>query len=118
MLSQDKIDACVQRAKVGGGEIVKLMGTSAYYAPALGTIQMAEAIIKDKKRIIPSAAFLDCQFGQKGLFVGVPALLGKDGVEKIVEFKLTDDEQKLFDESASHVEDLVGIVTKMFPELA
>ena len=118
LMSEEKLQACVDRAKVGGGEIVKLMGTSAFYAPALGTIQMAEAIIKDKKRIIPSAAYLDGQFGHKGLFVGVPALLGKDGVEKIVEFKLTDEEQKLFDESASHVEDLVKIVKERFPELA
>lgn len=118
MLSEDKITACVERAKAGGGEVVKLMGTSAYYAPALGTIQMAEAIIKDKKRIIPCAAYLDGHFGHKGLFVGVPAMLGKDGVEKIVEFKLTKDEQKLFDASASHVEDLVKIVKQRFPELA
>ncbi len=114
----DKIAACVERAKVGGGEIVKLMGTSAYYAPASGTVQMVEAIVKDKKRIIPSAAYLNGEFGKKGLFVGVPALLGKNGVEKIVEFKLTADEQKLFNESASHVEELVGVVKKMFPELA
>ncbi len=118
LLPADKIAACVERAKVGGGEIVKLMGTSAYYAPASGTVQMVEAIVKDKKRIIPSAAYLNGEFGKKGLFVGVPALLGKNGVEKIVEFKLTADEQKLFNESASHVEELVGVVKKMFPELA
>ncbi len=118
LLSDAQITACVDRAKAGGGEIVKLMGTSAYYAPASGTIQMVEAIVKDKKRIIPSAVYLDGQFGQKGLFVGVPALLGAGGVEKVVEFKLTPDEQKLFDESSSHVADLVGVVTKMFPELA
>ncbi len=118
LLPEEKITACVERAKVGGGEIVKLMGTSAWYAPASGTIQMVEAIVRDKKRIIPSAAYLDGEFGAKGLFVGVPALLGSGGVEKIVEFKLTPDEQKLFDESASHVEELVGVVKRMFPELA
>ena len=118
LLTDAQITACVDRAKVGGGEIVKLMGTSAYYAPALGTVQMVEAIVKDKKRVIPSAAWLAGEFGQKDLFVGVPAMLGKNGVEKIVEFKLTADEQKLFDESASHVADLVNIVKKMFPELA
>ncbi len=117
LLSAEKITACVDRAKVGGGEIVKLMGTSAYYAPASGTIQMVEAIVKDKKRIIPTAAYLDGQFGHKGLFVGVPALLGSKGVEKIVEFKLTVEEQKLFKESASHVEELVSVVKRMFPEL-
>ena len=118
LLPEDKITACVERAKVGGGEIVKLMGTSAYYAPALGTIQMVEAIVKDKKRIIPSAVFCDGAFGAKDLFVGVPAMLGASGVEKVVEFKLTDDEQKLFDESASHVQELVDVVKGMFPELA
>jgi len=118
MLPAEKIQACVDRAKVGGGEIVKLMGTSAYYAPASGTIQMVEAIVKDKKRIIPSAAFCDSEFGVGGYFVGVPALLGAEGVEKIVEFKMEPDEQKLMDESVSHVKDLVGTVREMFPELA
>src|SRR5690606_38665882 len=117
LLPQEKITACVERAKAGGGEVVKLMGTSAWYAPASGTIQMVEAIVKDKKRIIPSAAYLDGEFGHKGLFVGVPALLGAGGVEKVVEFKLQPEEQKLFDESASHVEELVGVVKKMFPDL-
>ncbi|HZW09428.1 MAG TPA: malate dehydrogenase [Phycisphaerales bacterium] len=118
LLPQEKINACVERAKVGGGEIVKLMGTSAYYAPASGTIQMVEAIVKDKKRIIPSAAYCDKQFGVGGYFVGVPALLGAGGVEKIVEFKLAPEEKKLFEESVSHVKDLVAVVKKMFPDLA
>ncbi len=118
LLPEATITACVERAKAGGGEVVKLMGTSAWYAPAAGTIQMVEAIVKDKKRIIPSAAYCDGNFGAKGLFVGVPAMLGADGVEKIVEFKLDSDEQKLFDESASHVQDLVGTVVKLFPDLA
>ncbi len=124
LMPADKINACVDRAKVGGGEIVKLMGTSAYYAPASGTIQMVEAIIKDKKRIIPSAAYCEDEFGVatgkkgKGCFVGVPAILGTGGVERIVTFKLTPDEQKLMDESVSHVKDLVAAVVKLFPELA
>ena len=124
LMSAEKITACVERAKAGGGEIVKLMGTSAYYAPASGTIQMVEAIVKDKKRIIPSAAYCENEFGVapgqkgKGYFVGVPALLGSKGVEKIVTFKLMPDEQRLMDESISHVKDLVGVVRKMFPDLA
>ncbi|MEZ6241742.1 MAG: malate dehydrogenase [Phycisphaerales bacterium] len=118
LLPKDKIDACVERAKGGGGEVVKLMGTSAWFAPASGTIQMVEAIVKDKKRIIPSAAYCNGEFGAKDLFVGVPALLGANGVEKIVEFKLNPEEQKLFNESASHVKDLVDTVVKMFPDLA
>lgn len=124
MLSAEVVKACVDRAKVGGGEIVKLMGTSAYYAPASGTIQMVESIVRDKKRIIPSAVYCEDEFGVapgargKGYFVGVPALLGAKGVERVVSFKMTADEQKLMDESVSHVKDLVGSVTKLFPELA
>ncbi len=124
LMPEDRIRACVDRAKVGGGEIVKLMGTSAYYAPASGTIQMVEAIVKDKKRIIPSAAYCEDEFGiapgqkGKGYFVGVPALLGDRGVERIVTFKMTPEEQKLMDESVSHVKDLVGAVRKLCPDLA
>ncbi len=124
LMSAEKITACVERAKAGGGEVVKLMGTSAYYAPASGTIQMVEAIVKDKKRIIPTAAYCEDEFGiakgqkGKGYFVGVPALLGSGGVEKIITFKMTPDEQKLMDESVSHVKDLVKTVTNLFPELA
>jgi len=124
LLSAEKIAACVERAKVGGGEIVKLMGTSAFYAPASGTIDMVEAIVRDKKRIIPSAAYCEEEFGvapgQKGqgYFVGVPAVLGAGGVEKILSFKMDGTEKKFMDESISHVKDLVGVVRKMFPELA
>lgn len=123
LLPADKISSLVERAKVGGGEIVKLMGTSAYYAPASGTIQMVEAIIKDKKRIIPTAAYCENEFdvapGQKGkgYFVGVPALLGTKGVERIVTFNMTPDEKKLMQESVSHVKDLVAAVRKLFPDL-
>ena len=118
LLPEETINACVERAKVGGGEIVKLMGTSAYYAPASGSVQMAEAIIKDKKRILPCAAYCDGQYGIDGLFVGVPAVLGKNGVERIVEIDLDESEQALMDESASHVADLVQTVKTTFPELA
>jgi malate dehydrogenase len=116
LLSQETIDKCVQRAKVGGGEIVQLMGTSAYYAPASGVIQMAEAIIKDKKRILPCAAYCEAEYGVApgargaGYFVGVPCVLGKGGMERIVEIKMNADEQKLFNESAQHVKDLVKVV--------
>ena len=124
LLSKEKIDACVQRAKVGGGEIVQLMGTSAYYAPASGTIQMVEAIVKDKKRILPCAAYCEDAFGVapgqkgKGYFVGVPCVLGSAGMERVVEVKLDGAESKLMAESIQHVKDLVGIVQKTFPELA
>ncbi|MBL0927499.1 MAG: malate dehydrogenase [Phycisphaerales bacterium] len=124
LLPAEKIAAAVERAKVGGGEIVKLMGTSAWYAPSAGTVQMVEAIIRDKKRIIPSAAYCENEFGVapnqpgKGLFVGVPAILGAKGVEKVVEIKLLPDEKKLMDESISHVRDLVAVVKTKHPEMA
>lgn len=117
LLPKEVIDSCVERAKVGGGEIVKLMGTSAYYAPASGTIQMVEAIVKDKKRIIPCAAWCDNEFGVGGGFVGVPCVLGKGGMEKVIEVELNAEEKKLMDESVSHVKDLVGVVQRMFPDL-
>jgi malate dehydrogenase len=124
LLSDAEITECVDRAKVGGGEIVKLMGTSAWYAPSSGTVQMVEAILRDKKRIIPCAAYCEDQFGVapgqkgKGLFVGVPVVLGSAGVEKVVNLNFNADEKKLMDESISHVRDLVGVVKKLFPEMA
>ncbi len=117
-ISEDRLNEIVDRAKVGGGEIVKLMGTSAYYAPALGVIDMVEAIVKDKKRILPCASYCDKEFNVGGYFVGVPTLLGAGGVEKIVEIDLNADEQKLMDESTEHVKGLVEVVCKAFPELA
>jgi malate dehydrogenase len=118
LMSQETIDACVARAKVGGGEIVKLMGTSAYYAPASGSVMMAEAIIKDKKRILPCAGFCDSEYGVGGYFVGVPCVLGAGGVEKVIEIDFAADEKALMDESISHVKALVKIVRETFPELA
>jgi len=96
----------------GGGEIVKLMGTSAYYAPASGTIQMVEAIIKDKRRILPCAAYCQKEYGVAGYFVGVPCILGKGGVESIVEVELDAAERKLLDSSVSHVKELVAVAEK------
>ncbi len=118
LLSQDKITACVDRAKAGGGEIVKLMGTSAYYAPASGSVMMAEAIVKDKKRILPCAGYCDSEYGVGGYFVGVPCVLGANGVERVIEIDFDADERALMDESISHVKDLVKIVRDTFPELA
>ena len=117
-ISEQRLNEIVDRAKVGGGEIVKLMGTSAYYAPALGVIDMVEAIVKDKKRILPCASYCDKEFGVGGFFVGVPTLLGANGVEKVIEIDLNEDEQKLMDESTKHVSELVEVVRKTFPELA
>jgi malate dehydrogenase len=116
-ISEARLNEIVQRAKVGGGEIVKLMGTSAYYAPASGVVQMVEAIVKDKKRILPCAGYCNGEFGLKGLFVGVPCLLGAGGVEKVVEIDLNDDEMALLKASADHVAELVGVVTTLDPAL-
>ena len=117
LLSSEVIQQCVERAKAGGGEIVKLMGTSAYYAPASGSVMMAESIIRDKKRILPCAAYCDTEYGVDGYFVGVPCVLGSDGVEKVIEIDLDESEKALMDESISHVKDLVGVVQDTFPEL-
>ena len=116
-ISEEKLNELVERAKKGGGEIVKKMGTSGYYAPASGTVQMVEAIIKDKKRILPCASYCEGQYGINGLFVGVPTVLGANGVEKIVECDLNDAEQKLMDESAQHVQELVDVVKNLDPSL-
>ena len=104
-----RLQEIIDRAKVGGGEIVKLMGTSAYYAPAAGSVQMAEAIIKDKRRILPCAAYCDKEYGVGGFFVGVPCMLGANGVEKVIEIELDADERKMLDSSVAHVKELAGI---------
>ena len=118
LLPEATISACVERAKAGGGEIVGLMGSSAYYAPASGSVQMAEAIIRDKKRILPCAAYCDSEYGIGGYYVGVPAVLGSGGVEKVIELELDVGEKALMDESVAHVRDLVSVVCETFPELA
>lgn len=108
LLPKDKIDALVKRTAGGGGEIVALLKSgSAYYAPAAGTVEMVEAILKDKKKILPCAAYLDGQYGIKGLYVGVPVKLGRAGVEQVIEIKLTAEEQTAFGKSAAAVRELV-----------
>ena len=122
LLPEEKIQACVDRAKMGGGEIVKLMGTSAYYAPASGVVQMVEAIVKDKKRILPCAAYCESEYGigtpGNGYFVGVPCVLGAGGVERVIEIDLNEQEKKLMAMSADHVKELVAVVGKLYPALA
>lgn len=124
LLPAEKINACVERAKGGGGEVVKLMGTSAWYAPSAGTIEMVEAIVRDKKRVIASAAYCEDEFGVapgqkgKGLFVGVPCVLGGNGVEKVITFPLNDVEKQFMDKSIKSVRDLVDITKKLLPEVA
>ena len=108
LLPKDKIDALVTRTANGGAEIVNYLKTgSAYYAPAASAVEMVEAILKDKKKILPCAAYLEGQYKTKGLYVGVPVKLGRTGVEQIIEIKLTPDEQAVFDKSAAAVRELV-----------
>lgn len=106
--TKKKIDAIVQRTRDGGAEIVGLLKTgSAYYAPASAAILMAESYLKDKKRVLPCAAHLSGQYGVKGLYVGVPVVIGKNGVERIVEIKLDKKEQEMFDNSVNAVKGLI-----------
>lgn len=108
LLPKEKLEAIVKRTRLAGGEVVELLKTgSAFVSPAAAAIQMAESFLKDKKRVLPCAAYLDGEFGVKGYYVGVPAVIGAGGVERVVEFKLTADEQKAFGESVSHVKTLV-----------
>ena len=108
LLPPDKIDALVKRTANGGGEIVALLKTgSAYYAPAASTIEMVEAILKDKKKILPCAAYLNGQYGVRGLYVGVPVKLGRKGVEQVIEIKLTAEENTAFQHSVAAVRELV-----------
>jgi malate dehydrogenase len=108
LLPKEKIEALVQRTANGGAEIVALLKAgSAYYAPAASAVEMVEAILKDKKKILPCAAYLDGQYGVKGLYVGVPVKLGRGGVEQVIEIKLTPEEQAAFDKSAGAVRELV-----------
>jgi malate dehydrogenase len=113
LLPKEKIDALVQRTAKGGAEIVGLLKTgSAYYAPSASATQMAEAIIKDKKRVLPCACYLDGEFGVKGLYVGVLAKIGSKGVEKIMPLEMTPDEQAGFKKSAAAVQELVDVLAK------
>jgi len=106
--TQEKLDAIVQRTRDGGAEIVGLLKTgSAFYAPATSAIEMAEAYLKDQKRVLPCAAYCDGDFGLKGMYVGVPTVIGAGGIERIVNIKLTKDEQEMFDTSVKAVKGLV-----------
>jgi malate dehydrogenase len=111
LVKPDRLEEIVKRARNGGAEIVNLLKTgSAYYAPAAATVQMAEAIIKDKKRILACAAYCDKEYGIGGYFVGVPCVLGADGVEKVLEIEMDAEEKKAFQTSVDHVKDLVKAV--------
>jgi malate dehydrogenase len=117
--SQEKLDAIIQRTRDGGAEIVGLLKTgSAFYAPAASAIEMAEAYLKDQKRLLPVAAYVDGAFGLDGMYVGVPVILGAGGVERLVEIQMSADEQAMFDKSVEAVKGLVAACKVIDPALA
>lgn len=113
LIDKEKLDAIVQRTKVGGGELVKLMGTSAWYAPGAAAAQMVESIVRDEQRIFPCCVRLDGQYGINDMFLGAPVKLGKNGIEQIIELQLNDDEKALLNESADHVRAVMEVFEKM-----
>jgi malate dehydrogenase len=113
LIAKDKLDAIVERTRNGGGEIVKLMGTSAYYAPAAAAIAMAEAYLKDQKRLLPCAAYCEGEYGYKDLYIGVPTVIGGAGVERIVAIELTAEEKANLDKSAGAVRELLEASKKL-----
>ncbi|MCJ8145164.1 malate dehydrogenase [Ancylobacter sp. A5.8] len=117
--SQEKMDAIVDRTRKGGGEIVNLLKTgSAFYAPAASAIEMATSYLRDKKRLLPCAAYLTGEYGVDGLYLGVPVIIGAGGVERVVEISLDAAEQAMLDKSIASVEELVGECKKIAPDLA
>jgi malate dehydrogenase len=111
-IDKDTLDGIVARTRSGGGEIVKLMGTSAYYAPAASAISMAEAYLNDEKRILPAAALLSGQYGYSGFFMGVPTVIGAGGIEKILEIDLNAEEKAMLEKSAQSVQTVVDVVKR------
>ena len=113
LISKDKLDAIIERTKFGGGELVKLMGTSAWYAPGSAAARMAEAIAKDQQRVLPCCIKLEGEYGLKDVFVGVPVVLGEKGIEKVIEINLNNDEMDLLNKSAEAVKEMMEALDKM-----
>lgn len=113
MIDSDTLDKIVQRTKTGGGELVKLMGTSAWYAPGSAAAQMAEAIVKDQKRVFPVCIKLEGEYGINDCYLGVPVILGKNGIEKIIELDLNDDEKALLTTSEGHVKEVMAVLDRL-----
>ena len=110
LVSQDRIDSMVERTAKGGGEVVELLGTSAWYAPGAAVAQMVDAVLLDEHRVLPCTAYLEGEYGIDGLYMGVPVRLGSDGIEEVLELELTDDETRAFEESAAAVREVVGVL--------
>ena len=113
LISEEKLNEIIERTKFGGGEIVKLLGTSAWYAPGAAAAQMVEAIVRDQKRVFPVCAMLDGEYGMKNIFLGVPVVLGKNGIERIIELDLNDAEKALLAESAEAVKNVMTVLDNM-----
>jgi malate dehydrogenase len=113
LIDKAKLDAIIERTKKGGGEIVNLLGTSAWYAPGSASAQMVEAIIKDQKRVFPVCAWLDGEYGLKNIYLGVPVILGKGGIEKIIELQLNDEEKQLLNDSAKAVKEVMDVLDNL-----
>jgi malate dehydrogenase len=112
LIAKDKIDAMIERTRKGGGEIVNLMGTSAYYAPASSAVAVAEAYLLDQKRLLAGAAYLEGEYGYKDFFMGVPVVIGGNGIEKIVTIELNAEEKAMLEKSAKSVQSVVDVVKK------
>ena len=112
-MSNIDLNAIIERTKVGGGELVKLMGTSAWYAPGAAAAQMVEAIVQNSRRVFPVCAMLNGEYGMKDIYLGVPVILGKNGIEKIVEVKLNEDERQLLEKSAGAVKSVMKVLDDM-----
>ena len=113
LIDSDKLDAIVERTKKGGGELVKLMGTSAWYAPGSAAAQMVEAIVRDQRRVFPVCIKLEGEYGINDTYLGVPVILGKNGVERVIELQLNDDEMQLMKTSREHVREVMEAYDKM-----
>jgi len=113
LIDMDKLNAIVQRTKVGGGEIVNLLGTSAWYAPGAAAAQMVEAIIKNEQRIFPVCAWLNGEYGLKDIYLGVPCKLGRNGIEEIIQLKLDASEMQLLNDSAKAVREVMDVLDRM-----
>jgi len=113
MLNKEELDAIDERTKKGGGELVNLMGTSAWYAPGAAAAQMVEAIVDDQKRIYPVCAYLNGEYGLKNIYMGVPVILGKEGVEEVIELNLNAREKAMVNESAKSVKEVMNLLDKM-----
>ena len=110
LIEEDKLNEIIERTKFGGGEIVKLLGTSAWYAPGASAAQMVEAIVRDQKRIFPVCAWLQGEYGLKDIYLGVPVVLGKNGIERIIELDLNDAEKALLSESVEAVKSVMSVL--------